>query len=123
MSSTLKHTSHPTAQLCLGGEGPNALQFKGVLREIDPSVWLMPLVREVHRLAVERQLDEVVVDLRELEYANAALFKCLVEWIRMMREEQAVHYRLRVRSAPKHRWQQVGVAGLRAVGAELVEIE
>jgi hypothetical protein len=107
----------------LGGSGPRALELRGVLREIDAQTWLSPLVREVHRLAVAQKLDEVVLDLRELEYANASLIKCLVEWMRLIRDEGTVRYRVRVRSTNAHRWQKVGIAGVEALAKGLMTVE
>jgi hypothetical protein len=95
--------------------------FKGVIREADPASWLGPLVDELHGAALRTQVESVEVDLRELEYANAAAWKCFVYWLKRMADDNA-RYRLHFLCEESHRWQQVGMSTLRVFGGERVQV-
>src|SRR5690349_21829133 len=83
----------------------NTLVFRGTLREADIHVWLSALVDEVHERAVGRKLAEVIVDLRELEYANAATWRCFIYWLRKLDAESRRKYTLRIRGDASRSWQ------------------
>jgi hypothetical protein len=99
---------------------PNGLVMEGVLREPDPAAWLCPLIDSVHTRAARDGLAEVVLDLRALEYANAAAWKCIVYWVRLLGDGSK--YRLRILTDQKHRWQQVGMTALRVFAQQRLEI-
>lgn len=101
----------------------NALVFRGVLREADIHVWLSTLVDEVHERAVVRRLPEVIVDLRQLEYANAAAWKCFVYWIQKLDGESRGKYTLRIRGNAGHSWQGVGIRALLPFSPERLVVE
>src|SRR5262245_6934064 len=109
----------PGAQLAVFDQ---TVRLAGVLREVDTDVWLSPVFTEVHDRAVETRLREVVLDLRRLEYANAGVWRCIVEWLRRIRESRW-QYRLRVRSELSYRWQRVGLPALSIFGDDWLQID
>jgi hypothetical protein len=112
---TARQVKRPTAMISVAGQ---AVRISGVLREIDTDEWLSPLFLEIHAEAVGAELPEVVLDLRELSYANAALWKCIVGWLKLLRRDTRGAYALRVLSDTRHRWQQLGLPALGVFGAE-----
>ena len=100
----------------------NTIVFEGVLREPNPTEWLCPLIDEIHRQANARELKEIVLDLRPLEYANAAAWKCIVYWVRLLKDPSPSPYKLHLMADEKHRWQQVGMTALRVFGEKRLEI-
>jgi hypothetical protein len=97
--------------------------FEGVMREANPSEWFMPLIDSVHSKAVARGVLEVALDIRRVEYANAAAWKCLVYWLRAMREDPQARYCLCIRCDEAHQWQQIGMPALRAFGGHRLIVE
>ena len=100
---------------------PDGAAFKGVIREADPESWLGPLVDELHGAALRTQVETLEVDLRELEYANAAAWKCFVYWLKRMADDSA-QYHLHFLCNESHRWQQVGMSTLRVFGGDRVQV-
>ncbi len=98
------------------------VRLEGVFRETDVGDWLEPLIADVHFQAAREGLREVVLDITQLEYANAAFWTSLVSWIKRMRADADTSYTLRIKTEPKHRWQQIGMPMLRIFGAERLEV-
>ena len=113
------------AQLKIGAtpETPNSLVFEGVFREQNVEEWFRPLIDELHARAVTLKLDEVVLDLRQLEYANAAAWKCLVYWMRLLQDDGNARYNVRIVANEAHRWQRVGMPSLQVFGRDRLIIE
>jgi hypothetical protein len=101
--------------------GDGSVIFKGVIREPDPASWFGPLIEELHASAVRQERASVEVDLRELEYANAAAWKLFVFWLKRMTDDKAT-YQLRFLCNEAHRWQQIGMSTLRVFGGERVQV-
>ncbi|HEV8320331.1 MAG TPA: hypothetical protein VG389_01860 [Myxococcota bacterium] len=114
---------HGSITIRIGAQGGHAVAFEGVLREQDDGAWLRGVVAEVHHAAVTQRMQELMVDLRALEYCNATAWKCFVEWVRVLRHDPEAHYLLRVVSNPEHRWQAVGMSALRVFGGDRLVIE
>jgi hypothetical protein len=102
--------------------GGTTLRIAGSLREKDVGAWFEPLIQQIHAAATEHAVPEVVLDLRDLEYANAALWSCLVDWLRLIRREMRQTYKLRLRSGP-HGWQRIGVPTLIVFGVDRLIVE
>jgi hypothetical protein len=100
----------------------NTVVLEGVLREPEPAKWLCPFIDDIHRQANEHEIKEVELDLRPLEYANAAAWKCIVYWVRLLKEPSMTPYQLHVIGDQKHRWQQVGITTLRIFGEKRLKI-
>jgi hypothetical protein len=101
----------------------NRLELSGSLREPHPDEWFDPLIKEIHSEAIAARLEEVELDIRELEYANAAVWKCFVAWLRLIRTDAQAAYNLRIRSDPKYTWQRVGLASLAVFGGDRLIVE
>lgn len=100
---------------------PDTVALAGVLREPDPESWLRPLMDDLHARANADGIATLTLDLRELQYANAAAWRCIVYWIRLVREPSC-RYRLRILGADKHTWQKVGMASLTVFTSERLEV-
>ena len=106
----------------------NLIRIEGVMREMGVGDWMLPLIDEIHTTARVERLAEVVLDIRDLEYANAAVWRCLVHWVKRVRQQDDAAYKLRVVSNPGCSWQRIGVPSLRAFsmdgsGAERLILE
>jgi len=110
-----------TVQLWVGPK-ENSIRMEGVIREADAGTWLDPLMDEIHRTALRAALDEVILDIRRLEYANAVVWRCLVQWIRRMRELRDA-YRIVILSDPNRHWQAVGAPALRTFSLDATGTE
>jgi hypothetical protein len=109
--------------MMMGGAEGNQMTMEGVVRDEDVASSVTPLIEEMHRHAVDKSLREVVLDLRRLEYANAAFWKCIVVWLKRIRQDQTARYNLRLVASPEHSWQRIGVPALRVFGADRLVVE
>jgi hypothetical protein len=114
--------SRDGAQVVVGARGQDRVALRGVLREPEVGAWLGPLFRKVHDAAVAAQVARVALDLRDLEYGNAAVWKCLVFWLKLAREDAQARYKLVILTARKHRWQEIGMSALRVFGGDRLEV-
>jgi len=103
--------------------GEYSVVFEGLMREPHPDTWFVPLINEAHTHAVSDRLREVVLDIRNLSYANAAAWKCLVYWLKRMHQDSRASYRLRILCEQAHSWQHVGMPALRVFGGDRLVIE
>ena len=122
MSLPVRTVQRGTAGVVTGRE-PGTVELTGIMREAEVASWLAPLFEELHRSAVMSAMRMVVLDLRKLEYANAAVWTCLVRWVKLLREDPESRYTLRVLSEPTFKWQQVGMSALRVFGADRLIVE
>jgi hypothetical protein len=97
-----------------GGEG-NVVHARGTLNEPDIETRLMHLFETVHDGATRQGLTEVVVDIRDVDYAGTGLWKAMVRWLRLMNDAKAP-YRLVVVGDRERNWQEIGMSMLRAFG-------
>lgn len=75
-------------------------------------------------LAASRDLDEVVVDIRNLEFMNSSCFKSLLTWIvRVQDLPETKRYKIRFLSNPGLHWQKRSLHSLASMGGGLVEVE
>jgi hypothetical protein len=82
------------------------------------------LLKNVHNEAQRLKLQEVIVDLRELEFMNSACFKSFVYWLREAEElEPSKQYRIRLLSDDEKHWQRRCLAALACFAADLIRIE
>ena len=104
-------------------DGAYCVAFAGLMREAHPDTWFVPLINEAHGRAVNDRLREVVLDIRQLSYANAAAWKCLVYWLKRMHQDSRAGYQLRILCEQAHSWQHVGMPALRVFGGERLVID
>lgn len=110
-------------RVIVADEGPNVVLLTGVLRQVDDRDWLAQLIGEWHEAAVAAECPEIVLDLRELEYANSAVWKCLTNWVRLIHRDQRAVYCLRIRARAGAHWQQLGLSALQLVGGPRVILQ
>ncbi len=118
-----KRETRGTATVSIGEVGNDVVKIEGVLRDPDIQTWLTPIIESVHKSAVELALSEVVLDIQKLEYANAAAWRCFVQWLHFIHRDPNAKYRLRILSQPAYQWQMVGMTTLRIFGKEHLVIE
>jgi hypothetical protein len=102
--------------------GGHSIKFQGVLNEPDARDWLYPFLLDVHHIAVETRMPEVIFDIRQLAYANASLWRSLVLWLRLLKQSPSTPYRVRLLSDPAYRWQKLGVPPLARLGGSWLVI-
>lgn len=102
--------------------GGHTIKLQGVLTEIDVQDWMYPFLKEIHQTALDKQMPEVVFDIRQLTYANASLWRSLVLWLRLLRESPSTPYSVRLLSDPVYRWQKLGIPPLARLGGERLVI-
>jgi hypothetical protein len=74
--------------------------------------------------AATTDCDEVVVDIRELEFMNSSCFKSLLTWIvRVQDLPEARRHKIRFISNPTLHWQKRSLHSLASMGGGLVEVE
>jgi hypothetical protein len=120
MMLTSRRIDHSTMHITVSGR---VVRMAGVMREAEVSSWFNPIIDELHEEAVRARVPEVVLDLRALEYANAALWKCLVVWLKKARDERDPGYSVRILTEPSYQWQQVGMSALRVFGGDRLVVE
>lgn len=81
------------------------------------------ILTRVHQKAIELNIPEVQMDLRELEFMNSSCFKSFVSWISEVSDLTTGQYRIRFLSNPSILWQRRSLHALSCFAAELVTIE
>ena len=69
-------------------------------------------------------VQEVVIDLRQLEFMNSSCFKSFVLWLSHVQEyEPDLQYRFRFLSDPNKHWQARSLTALSCFAVDLVRVE
>lgn len=77
----------------------------------------------VHDQAVAAKKREVLVDLRDLEFATSSSLKAFVTWLQGVHElAPEARYRVVFQSSPRHHWQARSLHALKAFAGDVVEI-
>ncbi|MBN9166350.1 MAG: hypothetical protein BGO98_44720 [Myxococcales bacterium 68-20] len=82
---------------------------------------LTAFLQAIHRVALESNVQEVVFDLRALEFMSAACLRSMLAWMREV--ESAPRYLARFVSDSKRHWQRRSLEGLASIGGERVHID
>jgi hypothetical protein len=78
----------------------------------------------VHRDALQRAAEEVVADVRALEFASSSCLKAFVTWLQRVQElDDDRRYQILFRSNPHHSWQRRSLGALAAFASGVVNIE
>jgi hypothetical protein len=78
----------------------------------------------VHRDALYRAAEEVVADVRALEFASSSCLKAFVTWLqRVLALDDAHRYKICFRSNPQHSWQRRSLGAFAEFAGEVVRIE
>jgi hypothetical protein len=75
---------------------------------------------QVHVLAVERGVDRVVADMRDLEFLSSSCIKQTVNWVLAASDAR---YRIHIVTSAQYRWQATSFATLRRLAPETVSME
>jgi hypothetical protein len=113
----------PVVRVAVGANQENVVVLEGLMREVDPASWFVPLIDDVHNKLVAGRVTNVVLDIRKLTYANAAGWKCFVYWMKKMQQDSHVGYRMCILCEESYGWQQVGMSALRIFGGERLVIK
>lgn len=92
--------------------------------DIDAIAPLRELVASLHAEMVRLRAPEAVIDLRDLEFMNAACMKLFVGWVSEILEGPAdQRYRLRFVSNPEVRWQRRSLSALSCITTDYVIVD
>jgi hypothetical protein len=81
------------------------------------------LLRRVHEEADRLEIEEAVIDLRQLEFMNSSCFKSFVSWITDIQQMDGAHqYKLTFLSNPKMHWQKRSLHSLRCFAVDLITV-
>lgn len=122
MSAPGGSTERGGAHILVAEEG-TTIRISGVLRDADAESWIWPIFESVHRTACSRGATEVVLDLRSLEYANAAAWRCIVLWLRRLHVDESARYSLCIKSQPAFQWQRVAISSLLIFGKDRLMVQ
>ena len=112
-----------SAALAADAQGTRVV-FRGTVSTENPGAVLNPFVDAVHKHLLARQVTEVRIDLRELEFCNSSGFKSFIHWIQQIQQlPDAQRYRLRFQSSPQRKWQRVSLLALSCYGLNCVTME
>jgi anti-anti-sigma factor len=103
----------------LGGHLSVRFAGTGDLRTV---VELDQFLTTLHREAEARQVREVIVDLKQVEFLNSSCFKAFVSWLGRLQDSKGP-YHVRLLSSSKYHWQKRSLHALRCFAAEHVTIE
>lgn len=82
------------------------------------------LLGRLHRESMRADVDQVLVDLRALEFMNSSCFKCFITWIVAVRRLPTdQHYRITFLSNPDLHWQRRSLHAISYFGGELVAVD
>jgi hypothetical protein len=92
--------------------------------ESDAMVALDDLLTKVHARAVESEVREITIDLRDLEFMNSSCFKAFVSWIGAVQDLEAQRqYRIRFLSDEQKHWQRRSLGALSCFAVDLIRVE
>ena len=91
--------------------------------EGDATKVLGSLLHKLHEEALRTDSDEVVVDLRDLEFMSSSCFKAFVSWLAELQDVDAKEqYEIRFLSDPNKHWQRRSLGALSCFAVDLVKI-
>jgi hypothetical protein len=105
--------------------GTNAIRarFSGNA-DIDAIAPLRDLMARMHAELVRVAAREIEIDLRDLEFMNAACMKLFVNWVSdILEAPEEQRYRLRFVSNPEVRWQRRSLMALQCFTTDVVVLD
>lgn len=110
--------------LSISLESERTVAFTGTIATEHPSGELGAFFKALHTAAVEDQLEELVVNVKELTFVNSRAIRLFVDWVIAARKETAAHrYRIRFLTDPQVTWQKLSLPVLKTLAREIVIIE
>jgi hypothetical protein len=92
--------------------------------DLNVKIQLDQFIGSVHDEALRISAEEVVVDLRQLEFMNSSCLKTLVWWIGVVQDMAAgTAYRITFLSSPSMYWQRRSLHALACLASGLVSIK
>ena len=78
----------------------------------------------LHNTALDNHAQQVIVDLRALEFASAACVLLLVQWVQRVEElDETVRYKIVLRGDAREPWQRRSIPLIASAGSRVVVIE
>jgi hypothetical protein len=77
-------------------------------------------LEDLHRVAIEEEIGEVVFDVRALDFMSAACFRSMIAWVTLL--QRTPKYRARFVCDSRRRWLRRSLENLASFGGELVRI-
>lgn len=105
----------------LRGEGDTVL-ISGNIDSQAPSKFLMPFFKDVHNEVISKNIKEIKLDIRKLNFLNSSGIKELVDWILKLDtlpEEQK--YVITILTNPELLWQESSISTLVYLNTKLVK--
>lgn len=105
--------------------GPSSLtaRFTGSA-ETDAMREVATFLKGVHEAATTAKVDEVVIDLRALEFMNSSCFKAFVSWVGTVQDTPSdAQYKVRFLSDSKKHWQSRSLSALACFAVDLIHID
>jgi hypothetical protein len=85
---------------------------------------LETMLERIHAAALERSVEEVVIDLLDCDFINSSCLKSFVVWLNRIQDlEDEKQYRIRFLSDEAKAWQRRSLGTLACFAVELVQIE
>ncbi|MGE0396645.1 MAG: hypothetical protein AB7T06_08015 [Kofleriaceae bacterium] len=92
--------------------------------DIDAIAPLRELMGRIHAEMVRTCSREIEIDLRDLEFMNAACMKLFVNWVAdILESPEEQRYRLRFVSNPEVRWQRRSLMALQCFTTDVVVLD
>ncbi|MFN0247570.1 MAG: hypothetical protein ACKV2T_11845 [Kofleriaceae bacterium] len=92
--------------------------------DVDAATPLAALLPRLHAELLRLGAKEIEIDLRELEFMNAACMKLLVMWVADILDVPSdQRYRLRFRPNPEVRWQRRSLVALQCFMTDVVVVD
>jgi hypothetical protein len=100
---------------------PGHVRFAGT-GEAEGAAVLDRFLGLLHREALSRELREVTIELRELEFINSSCLKAMVAWIYKV-DTEGRPYKIRLLRDPSLHWQRTSIATLQRLAPDVVIVE
>jgi hypothetical protein len=100
---------------------PGRVRFAGT-GEAEGAAVLDRFLGLLHREALSRELREVTIELRELEFINSSCLKAMVAWIYKV-DTEGRPYKIRLLRDPSLHWQRTSIATLQRLAPDVVIVE
>jgi hypothetical protein len=123
MSNTTYKGAKVSIEL-VGTTGTPTVRFDGVINDVNPGVYMDPLLDEVHKHLTSQRLAHVIADLTSLSFMNSSGIKALIKWVtRQAKEPASVPYRITLRYSNAVAWQQSSIKVVALLAKNVVTME
>ena len=120
-SLSLPAVELPFFSMCAVGEGRSVRVSLTGTADLRCQPAFEAFLAALHREARAVGADEVVLEMRALEFMTAACFRVLLAWVTRV-EDDARPYRIRVLADPQRQWQRRSMHALTCFASEFVTV-